>query len=57
MIETKLMRVGTRVKTKNEDNHYLTVLRKEYYTVDELSDIADTIKSYVQDLDLIEKLY
>ena len=56
MIETKLMRVGTRVKTKNEDNHYLTVLRKEYYTVDELSDIADTIKSYVQDLDLIEKL-
>ena len=54
MIETELMRIGS---GDAEDNHYLTVLRKESYTVDELSDIADTIKSYVQDLDLIEKLY
>jgi len=54
MIENELMRVGS---ADAEDNHHLTILRKESYTLDELSDIADTIKSYVQDLDLIEKLY
>ena len=54
MIETELMRIGS---ADDEDNHYLTILRKESYTVDELSDMADTIKSYVQDLALIEKLY
>ena len=54
MIETELMRIGS---ADAEDNHYLTILRQESYTVDELSDIADTIKAYVQDLDLIERLY
>jgi len=56
MIETELMRVGSWQDDKG--NHYLTIrLRKESYTVEELIDIADTIKSYAQDLDLIEKLY
>ena len=54
MIETELMRIGS---GDAEDNHYLTILRQESYTVDELSAIADTIKSYAQDADLIEKLY
>jgi len=56
MIETELMRVGS-WQGDDKGNHYLTILRKESYTMEELIDISDTIKSYAQDLDLIEKLY
>ena len=56
MIETELMRVGNWAGD-DKGNHYLTILRKESYTTEELVDIADTIKSYAQDADLIERLY
>ena len=41
----------------NPELHSINLDNNRFYTIEELADIADTIKSYVQDLDLIEKLY
>ena len=41
----------------NPELHSINLDNNRFYTTEELADIADTIKSYVQDLDLIERLY
>ncbi len=41
----------------NPELHSIKLDNNRFYTTEELADIADTIKSYAQDADLIEKLY
>jgi hypothetical protein len=41
----------------NHELHSIKLDNNRFYTTEELADIADTIKSYAQDADLIEKLY
>lgn len=41
----------------NPELHSINLDNNRFYTTEELADLADTIKSYAQDADLIEKLY
>ena len=41
----------------NPELHSINLDNNRFYTTEELADIADTLKSYAQDADLIEKLY
>jgi hypothetical protein len=54
-VKTKLITISGLVD--GGDRHWIELNNNKSYTAKQLGDIADTIKTYAQELDLIEKLY
>ena len=56
-VKTKLITINGIIE--GSDSHWIELNIKKPYTAEQLGDIADTIKTYAQELDeyLIEKLY
>ena len=56
-VKNKHVTIHGALDTGSGDRHWIELDTKRSYTTKQIGDIADTIKTYAQELDLIEKLY
>ncbi len=56
-VKNKHITIHCTLDTGLDERHWIELDTKKSYTTKQIGDIADTIKTYAQELDLIEKLY